>query len=86
MIRHATEADIPTFEASGYDTRVNGKKAVIGVPALSVSGFSRYAQELADDGASMYVNTQRLTVLRQAADGTETEEPLQLTDLVDAEV
>ncbi len=30
--------------------------------------------------------TQRLTALRQAADGTETEEPLQLTDLVDAEV
>lgn len=56
-------AGIPQFEASGYDTRVNGQKAMIGVPALSVSGFGDYAERLADLGAAVYVNTQRLVVL-----------------------
>ena len=55
--------DVPVFEASGYDTRLFGARAEINVPPLSVSGFDAYADQLADDGARIFVRSKTLIVL-----------------------
>jgi hypothetical protein len=55
--------DIPVYEASGYDTRLYGDRAEIGIPPMSVNGFDDYAEKLANDGARVFVRSKPLTVL-----------------------
>ncbi len=55
--------DIPVYEASGYDTLLYGNRAEIGIPPMSVTGFDAYADQLADDGARVFVRSKALTVL-----------------------
>lgn len=55
--------DIPVYEASGYNTRLYGGRADVGIPPMSVSGFDGYAEELADKGARIFVRSKALTVL-----------------------
>lgn len=54
---------IPKLQSSVYDTRLSGQRAEINVPMAAASGFERYANQLADDGAQIYVKIDRLMVL-----------------------
>ncbi len=55
--------EIPIYEATGYNTHVYGQRAEIDIPPLSVSGFDEYAEQLADDGAHIFVHGKSLVVL-----------------------
>jgi len=54
---------VPVYEASGYDTRLYGDRAEVAIPPMSVTGFDAYADQLADDGARVFVRSKALTVL-----------------------
>ena len=55
--------DVPVYEASGYDTRVYGDRAEIDIPPMSVTGFDDYTEQLANDGARVFIHSKTLTVL-----------------------
>ena len=58
--------DLPKIEASVYDTRIDPlhpAKAEVDVPMAAAARFADYANTLADDGASIFVKTQRMIVV-----------------------
>lgn len=58
--------ELPKVEASAYETRIDagrGGKVEVNVPMSAAAKFGAYADRLADDGAQVYIKTQRLTVV-----------------------
>lgn len=55
--------DVPVLQSSVYDTRITQDHAEVQVPMSAADGFNAYITQLLDDGAKLYIDTQRLVVL-----------------------
>ena len=58
--------ELPKIEAATYETRMDPAmpgRAEVTVPMSTAMGFVAYAEQLAEDGAKIFIKTRRLTVV-----------------------
>ncbi|MBR2571448.1 MAG: hypothetical protein IKE30_04900 [Clostridia bacterium] len=54
---------VPVLEAEGYDTKSETGRAVVEVPAQTAASFGSYVDQLIEEGARLWIDTDRLKVL-----------------------